>query len=124
MDPSREELKLRSAQCRAQRTSDPGVIQSTLLGMPRADDFCIRDPHHEGVEVFGSQKQKPNIPIGAHDETHRLDTISFSLPHPLKRVTRARAATLPTIAEEVEPCTKQIQPLPPIGIDIRRITVV
>ena len=37
---------------------------------------------------------------------------------------RARAATLPTIAEEVEPYIEQIQPLPPVGTDIRRITVV
>ena len=104
MGPNREELRLRSTQRRAHRTGDPGVIQSALLGMPGADDFCIRDPHHEGAEVFGSQKQKPNTPIGVDDETHRLDTISFSRPHPLKRVTRARAATLPTILEEVEPC--------------------
>ena len=67
MGPSREELKLRSAQCRVQRTGDPGVIQSALLGMPGTNDFCTRDPHHEGVEVFGSQKQKPDIPIGADD---------------------------------------------------------
>ena len=72
--------------------------------MPGADDFCTRDPHHEAAEVFGSQKQKPDTPIKADDETHRPDTISFSRPHPLKRITRARVATLPTIAEEVEPC--------------------
>ena len=56
MGPSRKELKLRFAQCRVQCTGDPGVIQSTLLGMPGADDFCTWDPHHEGAEVFGSQK--------------------------------------------------------------------
>ena len=39
MGPSREELKLRSAQRRTQRTSDLGVIQSTLLGMLEADEF-------------------------------------------------------------------------------------
>ena len=124
MDPSREELNLRSAQRRAHRIGDPGITQSALLGMPGADDFCIRDPHHEGAEVFGSQKRKPDISIGVDDETHRPNTISFSRSHPLKRVTRARAATLSTIAEEVEPCTEQIQALPPIGTDIRRITAV
>ena len=56
MGPSGEELKLRCAQRRAHRIGDPGVIQSALLGMPGADDFCTRDPHHEGAEVFGSQK--------------------------------------------------------------------
>ena len=117
-------LRLSSAQRRAHRTGDPGVIQSALLGMPGADDFCTRDPHHEEAEVFGSQKRNPDTPIGADDETYRPDTISFSRPHPLKRVTRARAATLPTIPEEVEPCMERIQPLPPVGTDIRRITPV
>ena len=83
--------------------------------MRGVDDFCTRDPHHEGAEVFGSQKRKPDTPIGADDKTHRLDTINFSWPHPLKRITRARAATLPTIVEEVEPYMERIQPLPPIG---------
>ena len=53
MGPSREELRLRSAQRRAHRTGDPEVIQSALLGMLGAD-FCTRDPHHEGAAVFGS----------------------------------------------------------------------
>ena len=92
--------------------------------MPGADDFCTWDPHYEGAEVFGSQKQKPNTPIRADDETHRPDTISFSQPHLLKRVNRARAATLPTIPEEVEPCMERIQPLPPVGTNIRCITAV
>ena len=104
MGPSRKELRLRSAQRRTHRSGDSGVIQSALLGMPGVDDFCTRDPHHERAEVFGSQKQKPDTPIGANDETHRPDTISFFRPPPLKRVTRARAAILPTIPEEVEPC--------------------
>ena len=42
MGPSREELRLRSAQRQAHRTGDPGVIQSALLGMHGADDFCTR----------------------------------------------------------------------------------
>ena len=59
MGPSREELRLRSAQHRAHRTGDPGVIQSALLGLLGADDFCTPDPHHEGAEVFGSQNESP-----------------------------------------------------------------
>ena len=124
MGPSREELRLRSTQRRAHRTGDLGVIQSALLGMPGADDFCTRDPHHEGAEVFGSQKRKPDTPIRADNETHRPHTISFSRPPPLKRVTRARAVTLSTIAEEVEPYMERIQPLPPIRTDIRCITTI
>ena len=92
--------------------------------MPRANDFRTEDPHHEGAEIFGSHKRKPDTPIRTNDETHRPDTINFSWPHLLKRVTRARAATLPTIVEEVETSTKQIQPLPLVGIDVRCITIV
>ena len=124
MGPSREELKLRFAQRQAQCIGDPWVIQSALLNMPGTDDFCTWDPYHEGAEVFGFQKRKPDISIGVDDETHRPDTINFSRPHPLKRVTKARAATLPTIVEEIETSTEQIQPLPPVGTDVRRITTV
>ena len=102
MGPSREELKLRSAQCRAQRIGDKGFIQLELLGMPGADEFCTHDPHHEGAEVFGSQKRKPDIPIGADEDSHRLDIVNFSQPRPPKRVTRSQTTTLPTIVEEVD----------------------
>ena len=124
MDPSREELKLRSIQRRTQRTSDLGVIQSVFLDMPKANDFCTRDPYHDGAEVFGSQKQKPNIAIGVDEKTYRLDTINFSWPHPMKRITRARAATLPTIVKEVKTSAEQVQSFPPIRTDVRCITVV
>ena len=122
--PSKEKLKLRCAQCRAQRTSDPSVLQFALLGMARANEFCTRDPYHEGVEVFGSQKRKHDTPIGADKETHRPDTIHFSKPLLPKRVTRACAATLPTIVEEFETSVEPMQPLPPVGSDIRRVTAV
>ena len=92
--------------------------------MPRASEFCTRDPHHEGAEVFGSQKRKHDTPIGADEETHRLDTIHFSKPLLPKRVTRACAATLPTIVEEFKTSAKPMQPLPPVGSDIHRITAV
>ena len=124
MGLSREELKLRSTQRRAQHIGDPRIIQSAFLGMPGANDFCTRDPHHEGAEVFGSQKRKSDTPMGADDETHRSDTINFSRPHPLKRVTKARTATLPTIVKEVETSIEQVQPSPPVGTNVRRITTI
>ena len=92
--------------------------------MPGADEFYTWNRHHEGAEVFGSQKQKPNIPIGDDKETHRPDTINFSRPHPVKRITRARAAILPTIEKEVETSIEQVQPSPPTGPDVRCITIV
>ena len=101
--PSKKELKLRWMQRHAERTSDPTVLQRAFLDMPGAEDFCTREPHLEGVEVFGSQKRKPDTPIGANSETHRPDTNNFSCPRLGKRVTRSGAATLPTVIEEVSP---------------------
>ena len=60
--PSKEELKLRSAQRRAERTGDPTVLQKVLLDMPGGEEFCTRNPHLEGVVVFGLQKRRPDTP--------------------------------------------------------------
>ena len=124
MGPSKEEFKFKSTQRRAQRTGDLGVIQSVLLGMPGADEFYSRDPHHEGAEAFGSQKQKLDTPIGADEDPHRPDIVNFSRPRPPKRVTRSHATTLPTIVEEVEGSAEQVHALPPPETDIRHVTAV
>ena len=92
--------------------------------MPGADEFCTRDPHHEGAEVFGSQKWKPYTSIGAKEDSHRLDTVNFSWPHPPKRITRSHASTLPTIVEGMEGSTEQVHASPPSGTDIYHVTVV
>ena len=42
----------------------------------------------------------------------------------MKRVTRARVATLSTIVEEVETCVEQVQPSPPPRTDVRRIITI
>ena len=89
------------------------------------NEFCTRDPHHEGAEVFSSQKRKPDTSIEADEKTHKPNTINFSWPHSVKKVTKARIATLPTIVEEVETSTEEVQPLPPLaGTDVRHITTV
>ena len=124
MGLSREELKLRSAQRRAHRIGDPNIIQSTLFGMLVVDEFCTWDPHYKRVEVFGSQKRKPDTPIRVDKETYRPDTINFSQPHLVKRITKAPTTTLPTIVEEVETCVEQVQPLPLAEIDVCGITIV
>src|SRR5450631_3806638 len=89
--PSKEKLKLRCAQ----RTGDPAVLQKVLLDMPGGDEFCTRSPHLEDAKVFGSQKRKPDTPIGADDETHRPDTLNFSRPRVAQRTTRSHASPLP-----------------------------
>ena len=121
---SKEKLKLRCAQCQAQRIGDLGIFQFALLGMPKVDEFCTCDPHHEGAEVFGSQKRKLDTPIGVDEETYRLDTIQFSKPRLAKRIIRTRATTLPTIMEELDTSIKQMQPLPLVGTDIHCVTAV
>ena len=100
LGPSKEELRLRCTQRRAEWTSDPGVLQKALFDMPGADEFCTCDPHHKGTKVFGSQKQKSDMLIGADNKTLWPDTINFSCPLLAKSITRARATFLPTILEE------------------------
>jgi hypothetical protein len=46
--------------------------------MPGAAEFCTREPHFEGEEVFGSQKRKADVPLGSGHESHRLDKVNFS----------------------------------------------
>ena len=87
-------------------------------------NFCTRDPHHEGVEVFGSQKRKPDTPIGADEDSHRPDTLNFSQPCPPKRVTRSHASIVPTIVEGMEGFAEQIHALPSFGTDICHVTAV
>jgi hypothetical protein len=51
---NKEELKLRCAQRRAQRTNDPVVLQKDLFDMSGGDSCCTCSPHLKGAEVFGS----------------------------------------------------------------------
>ena len=94
--PSKEELKFRGAQRRAQRTGDPTMLQKVLLDMPGGEEFCTHDPHLEGAEVFGSQKRRPDTPIDDDSETHHPDTVNFSRPPPAKRVTQSQPVPLPS----------------------------
>ena len=122
--PSKEELKLRGAQCRAEQTSESLVLQKVLLDMPGGEEFCTRDPYLKGAEVFGLQKCRPDTLIGEDGETHRLDTVNFSRPCAGKRVTRSQPVPLPTIIEESSPSVQEIHALSPTGIDLRRVTAV
>lgn len=129
--PSKEELKLRNAQRRARVTGDPRVLRDAMLGMPGADDFCIRDPHLEGEEVFGSLKRKPDVPLGADGESHRPDTVNYSHPRGSKRAALARVVSLPVITEDEEDeveedaATTEVAPVSPaLEGGIRRVTSV
>ena len=122
--PSKEELKLRWAQCRAERTGNPTVLQRAFLNMPGVEDFCTREPHLKGAEVFGSQKRKPNTPIGADSEIHHPDTINFLCPRLGKRVTRSGATTFPTVIEEESPSVQVVLSPVAVGLDFRHITTI
>jgi hypothetical protein len=129
--PSKEELKLRNAHRRARVTGDPRVLRDAMLEMPSADEFCTRDPHLEGEEVFGSLKRKPNVPLGADGESHRPDTVNYSRPRASKRAALAPLAPLPVIAEESDADVEEVVATP--GVEaaspaleggIRRVTSV
>jgi hypothetical protein len=49
-----------------------------MAKMPGAEEFCTREPHFEGEEVFGSQKRKVDIPLGSEYKSHRLNRVNFS----------------------------------------------
>lgn len=98
--PSKKELRLRSAERRAKKTGDPKVLEDPMLDMPGADEFCTRVPHLPGEEVFGSRKRKPDLPLGAEEESHRPDKVNFSHPRVSTRPVRACVAPMPVIVEE------------------------
>jgi hypothetical protein len=76
----KEELKLRAAQRTTERTGDPKVLNVAIAKLPGAELFCTRAPHMVGEEVFGSQKQKADVPLGFEGESHRPDKVNFSRP--------------------------------------------
>jgi hypothetical protein len=92
--------------------------------MPGGKEFCTHDPHLEGTEVFGSQKRRPDTPIGDDGETHRPDTVNFSRPPFGKRVTRSQPETLPTIIEESSSLVQEVQVPSPVGLGFQRVTAV
>ena len=39
-----------------------------------------RVPHFEGEKVFGSTKQKLDLPLGDESDSHKHDRINYSIP--------------------------------------------
>ena len=74
--PSKHDLKLK----RALQSQDGKKIADALAEMPGGEDFCNREPHLEGEEVFGSTKRKLDMPIGSEGDFHCLDNVNFSHP--------------------------------------------
>jgi hypothetical protein len=61
--PEKEELMLRIAQHSALRSGNPKALNVAKAKMPGTKEFCTREPHFEGEEVFGSQKHKADISL-------------------------------------------------------------
>src|SRR5665811_1902334 len=78
---------LRVAQRSAQRSGNPKALNIASAKMPGAEEFCTREPHFEGEEVFGSQKRKASVPPGSEHESHRPDRVNFSRPRTRSRYT-------------------------------------
>ena len=78
--PGKKELLLRVAQRTTQRSGNPKALHAAMAKLPGASDFCTREPHLEGEEVFGSLKRKLDLPPGCDEDSHRPDKINFSRP--------------------------------------------
>jgi hypothetical protein len=126
----KDELMLRVAQRLAQRSGNPKVLNVAVSKMPRAVEFCTREPYFEGEEVFGSQKCKADVPLGSEHESYRPDKINFSHPRDQTRYIVAKEAgcSLNIIPKELSPDLQggqTIAPHAPIElvtpIDISRV---
>ena len=103
--PGKEELLLRVAQRYAQRTGNPKGLNDAMAAIPGLGDYCTREPHLEGEEVFGSEVRMPNLPPGSELDSHRPDKVNFSRPRMGKRTTGAtpEVIRLDRILEETLP---------------------
>ena len=61
--PSKEELKLRCAQCRAQRTNDPAVLQKVLLDMHAGRNYVLVVPTSRVPRFSVRGNASPTIPL-------------------------------------------------------------
>lgn len=94
------------------------------MDCPEVEKLCTRNAHLEGVEVFNFRKRKAGVPIGAEEESHRPDTVSYSRPRLRRTVTRARAENFGTIHEEDEVEAAPVEPSTSVGPSIQRVTAV
>jgi hypothetical protein len=100
--PGKKELMLRVAQRLALWSGNPKALNLAMAKMLGVEEFCTREPHFEGEEVFGSQKHKVDISLGSEHESHKPDRVNFSHPRVRTRSTAAAGAScsLSDIPEE------------------------
>ena len=78
-------LKLKVVAC----CGELKLLADAMKSYPGAEDINTRDCALEGSEMFGSIKQKFDLPPGADCDSHRPDKVDYSIPHPNTRVKRA-----------------------------------
>jgi hypothetical protein len=61
--PNKEELKLRGAQRRAQRTGDPTVLQKVLLDMPGGEEFALAIPTLRAPRCLDRRNEDPTLQL-------------------------------------------------------------
>jgi hypothetical protein len=96
-----------------------------MAKMPGIEEFCTREPHFEGEEVFGSQKRKVDIPLGSEHESHRPDRVNFSRPQVRIRSTAAAGASCSLSDIPEEPSTDlQEHPIPNVNSKTTHVTTI
>jgi hypothetical protein len=116
---------LRIAQRSALWSGNPKALNVAMVKMPAAEEFCTREPHFEGEEVFGSQKHKADIPLGSEYESHELDRVNFF--HPQFRTRSTAAAVINCSLNDIpeEPSTDlQEHPIPNVNSKTTHVTAI
>ena len=76
-----------------------------LLGV---ELFCTRVPHMASKEVFGSQKQKANVPLSFEGESQQSNKINFSYSQIATRFSQANHANC-SLSDVVEELSLKLQ---------------
>jgi hypothetical protein len=123
--PGKEELMLRIAQRSVLRSGNPKALNVAMAKMPGVEEFCTREPHFEGEEVFGSQKCKVDIPLGSEHESHKPDRVNFSRPRVRTRSTAAAGTSYSLSDIPEEPSTDlQEHPIPNVNSRTTHVTAI
>ena len=107
--PGKEELLLRVAQRTTVRSGNPRALHVALSRMPGAKEFCSRETHFEGEEVFGSMKRRLDLPPGSEYDSHRPDKVNFSRPRVELRSSKTYSSAQACKDDPLEPSDADIQ---------------
>ena len=75
------------------------MLADARKSYPGAEGVNTRDCTLEGSELFGSIKQKLNLPPSTDCDSHQPDKVNYSIPRPNTRATHQRIEETLTSAE-------------------------